>query len=198
MKKHYDLWLDQFEIHPIWLSVKDAENDKKHMDEIRKQVQREVNFICIVHWIHCIFITMTSYQKSFNELALFIMNHGSLTVSLTILALLGRFRLSIIDYGTLFVVSVRIVETFLVLYFIESETPGFDLIDKKELNDSIPFIAAPALVLACCNFKLDVLITAPLTLISTWIVTQRVFDTADDNMACFKKPELYGGILGER
>ncbi len=35
-KKHYDLWLDQFEIHPIWLSVKDVENGKKHMDVVRK------------------------------------------------------------------------------------------------------------------------------------------------------------------
>ncbi len=127
-------------------------------------------------------------------MALLIMNHGSLTVSLTILALLAQYRLATMDYCTLFVIGVRIVETFLVLYFIESEVPGFDLIDKKELHDGIPFIASPALVLACCNFKLDVLITAPITLVSTWIVTKRVFDTADDNMACFKKPDTYGGI----
>lgn len=196
LKNHYNRWLDQFEIHPIWLSVKDKENDKKYMDEIRRQVQRLVHFICIMHWIHCTLISMLSYKKSFSELALFIMHHGSLTVSLTIIALLGKIRLAFMDYACLFVMIVRIVETFLILYFIDSKTPGFDLIDKKELNDSIVMIAAPALVLACCNFKLDVLITTPLTMISAWIVTQRAFDTQDDNMACFKNPDTYAVLLG--
>ena len=198
LKNHYNLWLDQFEIHPLWLSVKDAENEKKYMDEIRRQVQRLMNFICIVHWIHCILYSMINYKKSFSELALVILHHGSLTASLTMVVLLGKCRLALIDYTTLLVTSIRVMETFLVLYFIDSEMPGFDLVDKKELNDSIPSVAAPALVLACCNFKMDLLITAPITLISTWLVTQRAFANTDDNMACFKNADTYAGFLGFR
>ncbi len=73
--------------------------------------------------------------------------------------------------------------------------PGFDLIDKKELNYSIPSLAGPGLVLACCNFKLDVLITVPLTLTSTYIATELAFDSADDNMACFKNPDTYANLF---
>ena len=76
--------------------------------------------------------------------------------------------------------------------------PGFDLIDKKELSFSIPFIAAPALILACVNFKLDVLTTIPLTLISSYIMTQRAFDPADDNMACFENSDKQGVVLSSR
>ncbi len=73
--------------------------------------------------------------------------------------------------------------------------PGFDLIDKKELNYSIPSLAGPGLVLACCNFKLDVLITVPLTLTSTYIATELAFDSADGNMACFKNPDTYANLF---
>ena len=123
------------------------------MDEIRRQVHRLIKFICIAHWIHCILTLMINYKKSFREQALFTMHHGSLTISLTICVLLGKCRLALTDYTTLIVTGTRVAETFLVLYFIDSEMPGFDLVDKKELNDSIPSVAAPALVLACCNFK---------------------------------------------
>ena len=123
------------------------------------------------------------------------MLHGSLTVSLTIVVLISKFRLAFIDYGMLSIVSIRVAVTFLILYFIDSEMTGFDLIDKKQLNNSIPSVAGPALVLACCNFKLDLLITAPLTLISTYIVTERAFDPADDNMACFKDPAAFTNFL---
>ena len=166
------------------------------MNEMRKQVQRLIKFYCILLWVHLFFVLALNRNKHFSEIAFLVMHNATLALSITILALTSKFRLAIIDYGPLFVVSIRIISTFLVLYLVESKMPGFDLIDKKELNFSIPFIAAPSLILACVNFKLDLLTTVPLTLISTWIMTQRTFDTADDNMACFKNSEAQGVILG--
>ncbi len=194
-KKHYDLWLDQFEIHPIWLSVKDVENGKKHMDVVRKQVQRLLNFYCILLWVHFLGVLLMNYDKYFSELAFHLMHTGSLLLSISIIAILSKFKLAVIDYTTLFVVSIRIISTFLVLNQVESKMPGFDLIDKKELNFTIPFIAAPALILACVNFKLDLLTTIPLTLISSYIMTQRSYDPADDNMACFQNSDVQAGVL---
>ena len=43
------------------------------------------------------------------------------------------------------------------------------------------------------NWKMDVLTSFPLTLIFQVFFTRMAFDTADDNMDCYKAPELIAG-----
>ena len=95
------------------------------------------------------------------------MHSGSISVSLIIVCLLIKLKLSLVDYALVCFIGVRCMETFLVLHLIETNAPGFDLIDKKELSDSIPFIAGPGMILAICNYKFDLLFTTPMTFVCT-------------------------------
>lgn len=106
-----------------------------------------------------------------------------------------RINLAFCDYITLFMVSVRIAITFLVLHWIESETQGFDLIDKKEMNDSIPLVAIPALIMSFSGWPVNLLISAPLSVISVAIATHMSFSIDEDNMACYVHPDPYAARM---
>jgi len=108
-----------------------------------------------------------NYDTSFNEQALFIMHSGSVSVNLIVVCILIKIKLRLVDFALVCIIGVRCIETFLVLHLIEINAPGFDLIDKKELSDSIPFIASPGMILAICNYKFDLLFTTPMTFLCT-------------------------------
>ena len=55
--------------------------------------------------------------------------------------LVSKIKLALIDYAVVFVIGVRCIETFIVLHLIKAKTPGFEMFDKKDLADSISFIA---------------------------------------------------------
>ena len=123
---------------------------------------------------------------------------GSLTASLTILTLAMKVNLIFTDFITLFLLSVRIAITFLIFHLIESGTQGFDLIDPKEMNDSISFVALSALMVSFCGWKINLLISAPLTIILSAVATQKSFSMSDDNMTCYLYPDPYANRMAQR
>ena len=126
------------------------------------------------------------------------MQIGSLTASLTILSLAMKVNLVFADFIALFLLSVRIAITFLIFHLIESGTQGFDRIDLKEMNDSIPFSALPALLTSFCGWRINLLISAPLTIILSAIATQKSFSMSDDNMTCYVNPDPYANRMAQR
>lgn len=149
--------------------------------------------------IHLIYLVLgLDFNKSFSEQALFICHIGSLSASFTIVALVSKIRLSFIDYTSLFIIIVRIIETFLILHLIEQHSPGFTLIDKKELSDSIQFVASPALILAICNFKFNLFLVLPMVLVFSVIAIQRTLTVQGENLACFVNPEGYANSMSGR
>ena len=104
--------------------------------------------------------------KPFNEQVLFIAQAGSLAVTLILLCIADKLNLSAVNYFYISIVGVRVAVTFLLLYLIQSDTQGFELIDPKNLHDSIPIIASPVLVLSFYNWKFDLLVGIPLTIVS--------------------------------
>lgn len=90
---------------------------------------------------------------------------------------------------------VRVTETFLILYFIEEGVSGFELVDKKELYDSISFIATPALFLACCNLRVNVFTTVPMTLFCTVYVMQLTLSKKDGNLSCYVKTDGFANTM---
>ena len=102
------------------------------------------------------------------------------------------------DYAMLIIIGVRISVTILVVHFIEQSFSGFELIDKKEMSDVIPFMATPAMILAGCNFKFNMILTVPMAFASTVYVIQRTLSVQDDNVSCFKNAEFYADSTSEK
>ena len=75
--------------------------------------------------------------KSFSEQALFIFHMVSVTACMIIIVVCARINLRSINFAMLFIMIGRITETFVVLYMVDKKAPGFELIDRKELSDSI-------------------------------------------------------------
>ncbi len=107
-------------------------------------------------------------------------------------------NLAFTDYITLSLISVRVTSTFALLLLIKSETPGFELIDRKELNDSIPFVSITALLLSFCGWRVNLLISMPMAVISCAIAVNHSLTTSDDNMACYEQPELIAKRMSAR
>lgn len=57
------------------------------------------------------------------------------------------------------------------------------------MQDSITIIAAPAIIGATINWKLDLLVSIPITIIATALSQQQSFSVENDNMSCYAMPE---------
>ena len=109
-----------------------------------------------------------------------------------------KVNLACTDYITLALISVRVAATFSLLHLIKSGTQGFELIDLKEINDSIPFVSITALLVSVCGWRLNLLVSAPLAIISSMIAVNESLSTSDDNMACYERPGLIAGRMSGR
>ena len=68
------------------------------------------------------------------------------------------------------IVGMRITVTLLVLHLIATNVQGFELIDPKQMHDSISSNAYAAICIATVNWKLDLLVSIPITIISVAFV----------------------------
>ena len=125
-------------------------------------------------------------------MALVIFHDGSFFVSLTIILIVSKFKKALINYILVLLLTVRCIETFALLHLVQNKADGFELIDLKELPDAIPSMAGPAFVLACCNWKLNVLFTAPMTALCILLVNRQALSDENDNLSCFREPQDYG------
>ena len=108
-----------------------------------------------------------------------------------------KLRLKTAAFSFLFLCGVRIIVTFLILHLVNSEAEGYDQIDKKELDTSIAFVFIPNLVLACGNWKFDLLFSIPLTIVCQFYVTSQAYQNdAEGNLGCFIGAETYASRLG--
>ena len=155
-------------------------------------------FVCAAHWIYLVLGLGLNFGKSFSEQATFVVFYSSLTVSLTITIIFTKIWLKLMNYAMFILVIVRISVTLLNLHFIEQSVDGFELVDKKEMSDVIPFFATPAMILSICNFKFNMILTVPIVFVSTLHVIQRTLSTEFDNLSCYKNPDFYANSMSER
>ena len=120
---------------------------------------------------------------------------GSMTLSLLLITIAIEFKRAIIDYVHIWIIFVRIVVTFTLMYLITTGTEGFEHIDLKELCQTIDFIAMVYLIFMFVNWKFNLIVTAPVTIISCYIATKMSLTPNDDNMTCFKEPEIFSDGL---
>ena len=186
------------QIHPIWLQLKEKETQERFDSWLRKKIYFGIMVITILASISFVIKGIQDREKPFNQKALYTIQTGSQTLTLLILWLGMKVNLAFTDYITFTLIGVRIISTFALLHLIKSGTPGFELIDRKEINDSIPFVSITALLVSTCGWRLNLLISAPMAIVSSVIAVNDSLSTSDDNMACYETPEPIAGRMSGR
>ena len=164
----------------------------------RKQVYYVATAACILHWIIGVFEVFSNLSAELNMLVLPAMQLGSAIFSLTVYVIVCKFFPRLAGFLLFWLACVRIAMTFLLFHMTSKGVEGFELIDPKELHDSIPLITMPFLITAACNWRFNILFSVPLVLISTILATQQAYKAEDDNMACYKQGDLYAGKMSSR
>lgn len=123
-----------------------------------------------------------------DEKVLFLVQAGSQAASFMLLTLATKINQAAAQYGFIVVVGVRIVVTILMLHWIATDVQGFELIDPKQMQDSIRSIAFAA-IFGIVKWKFDLLVGIPITAISVYFVQRQVFSVENDNMSCYVVPD---------
>lgn len=141
-----------------------------------------------LHWVLVLIHISSKYDAEFDKVALLIVQLGSATVSLTTFSLAAKLYFRATDWFLVYILAIRVTITFMLFHWISTGTEGFSLIDPKELNDSIPFLA-PLFIGIIVNWKFNIVVCVPVLLISTLFATSYAFTTDNENMTCYKEPE---------
>ncbi len=152
----------------------------------------------IFHGIFTILILVLNMKKPWNEQVFFVMQTGTVQLTLSIAMILSKISLATIDFAVMLIVGTRCAMTFIIFYFVLNGTEGFELIDPKYMSDSIPIIATSCFACAVSNFKRDLLLTAPITIILSIIATNKAYSVDNDNMNCFVEPEKQAMRMSQR
>lgn len=130
---------------------------------------------------------MTSGTKMFHWYFLY----GSMSFSLLLITIAVEFRRKLTDYIHAWIIFIRIAATFLLMHLVTTGTGGFENTDLKELCQTIDYIALPYLVLMFVNWKFNLFVTAPVTVVSCYVATKMSLTPSDGNMACFLDHETF-------
>ena len=141
---------------------------------------------------------MLSRRDKLDEQALTFLQLSTVTINATLLWLLSKWKLWIVDTCTLSVLTVRCIMTWLLFKFTSEGRSGFEHIDIKQLQDSVIFVALPTLLLTNCNWQIDLILTAPILIISNSWTVMSAFSTEGNNMECYADPDSVGGQMSMR
>ena len=152
---------------------------------MRTHVFTIIKIVTAIKLVYTTFDRLSKIQKEFNEQALFLMNDGSLTVSLLLAVLLVKLKLSLVDFVHFSILAVRVSVIFLVMHLIDVSASGFELNKHKDLKGTFNFLASTTQIIGICNLRLNYLVTLPLTFVCLIMVQSYATATNnDDNLAC--------------
>ena len=117
--------------------------------------------------------------------------YGSMSLSLFFITIAVELNRKFGDYLSAWIIFVRIVATFTLMYLVQTGTDGFENIDLKELCLTIDYIAFPYIVLIFVNWKFNMIVLVPVTVVSCYIATKMSLTPSDGNMSCFKEHETF-------
>ena len=143
---------------------------------------------CAFSWTYFLINVAFTDPKAFDKKVDFVVYYGSLEVTLTIICLVAKFKRAIVDYALVLLLSVRCISTFVLIHQLQDGVTGFEKINLKEQTHAIPSLAVPAFILACSNFKFDVLFTFPMTILCIFLVDMQALTPENDNLSCYLDP----------
>ena len=175
-------------IHPVFLKIKNKEQDSKFTLQHRKKIQKRVKVIAIICWVYLAWMLLTDIGQ-LDQQILTLMWDGVTTLIVTLIYFLSKFRLWLVDFCVLSVVLSRSLSTIFLFKFTYEARSGFENLDIKQLQDSLVFAFFPIFLATSTNWKMDFLLTSPIFLIVSTMTTMNAFSTEGDNMSCFAEPE---------
>lgn len=108
--------------------------------------------------------------------------------------LLVLWKKSLTAWVSFSFVLTRTIMVIITFKLIEIGAPGFETADPKRMHDTISFVAIPALLIFSSNFKIELCLTIPLTVVANhWTIGTSYTDTGS-NMDGFADPEAYPQI----
>ena len=107
-----------------------------------------------------------------------------------ILLLSSKVHLGFVDYITLVMVVTRGITCIFMFKSINAGAAGFEDVDLKQMSDTITFIGLPGLILFSINWKVELFVTSPVIIVSSYMTIYAAFSTEGENMACYKQGEL--------
>ena len=176
-------WWRDGELNPLFLYIYDKELDAAFNKKLREVVQFRLKVSVIVIWIYFaqfIVRNISEIDKHYYFITIF----GSVTVFATIAYLLSLIRLCLIDYTSILVLVSRWAVIFMLARAFGGK--GFEDNDLKELYGVIEFVMVPAFLVCQTNWKFDLCITVPLTIIATVHSINVAYTVENDNMSCYK------------
>ena len=117
--------------------------------------------------------------------------YGSMSLSLFLIWIAIELNRKFVDYLHVWIIFLRVAATFTLIYLVSTGKEGFEHIDLKQFCQAIDSIALSYIVLSFINWKFNLIVTAPVTIISSYIATKMSLTPAAGNMACFKEHETF-------
>ena len=160
-------------------------------------------FLLLSNGLNALVITIkmsSSMNKDKQAQTVWFAEFGSYTLSTVLISVVAAFKLQIIDFMSLFILLVRVTVTFWLYHLATTGVQGFEEVDLKELYAQIPYIGMPYFFFAFVNWKFNLAVTVPVTLVSCVVATQLALTTKDDNMSCFAEPAVFTSsvVIGQQ
>ena len=128
-------------------------------------MHKRLKIYLIFLWTLLVYIILSRWD-TLDKQALTLMQYGTFTLNATLLFLLSKWKLWVIDIAVLTLLVFRCLITYLLFKFTLDARPGFEHIDIKELQDSVVFTFLPSLIIVSCNWKIDSLLSFPISVLA--------------------------------
>ena len=148
------------------------------------KIQARLKKVVIIGWVYFPLMMLLNLED-ISEQALPIMQFGTMSVYATIIWLVSKVRLWVVDVYTLSILLFRCIITYLLFKFALEKQPGFEHIDIKQLQDSVVLAVLPFIICASVNWQIELFLTTPVLAISQIMTTMRAYSTDGDNMSCY-------------
>ena len=153
-------------INPIFLTIRNKELSAAFNQKMRKETQTRLAKFLIFLWAYYIYIVIDSSTGDFHEQYGRLMLVGEMTVTATVVYFLSLWKLFFVDTYMLVGCVSRFTVLVLLFSLIKDQKPGYTAMDPKGLHDAVEDVGLPALILFTTNWKLQLLLAAPIMMIS--------------------------------
>ena len=188
-------WWRDGELNPLFLYIYDKELDAAFQLKLRKVVQFRLKVSVIVIWIYYLFFILrkiSEIEKHYYFITIF----GSVSLFATIAWLLSLISLRLIDYTSILILLSRWATIFALVRLFGGN--GFENNDLKELYGVVEFVMVPCFLVCQTNWKFDLCLTVPLTIVASVYSINVAFTVEDGNMDCYKIGEAFAGLMINR
>ena len=118
LQKRYNAWINEHEIHPIWLRLKDSQMQEKYTKELHIYAFKIIKIACVIVWLFSIWTLIRNHDETSEEQIQTFSFLPSSLLSLTIMCLAIKWKLALVDYAMFVLLASRAVNSFVLVYLV--------------------------------------------------------------------------------